>query len=249
MIAIFNHFYEAKIRAIYIIFSFIFTFFVCYLYSEILIYLLSLPLISSTFDKKFMFTNLPEVFSSCLLVSFNASLLASLVFIFWMVLCFLKPGLYKREWYALNLSLKLISFNIFASIYFVYYFVLPGIIRFFVHFEFSQFFEITLEPKIFDYLESIFEWFFWLSFIFQLPVIIFLCLYLNFFSLNFFVNLRREFVMISFVFGAFLSPPDIITQLLIALPLCIFLEITIFSFLVIHEYLSISWESCSNGKR
>ena len=112
MLIILNHWYEVKIRLFYTIFSFMTTFTISYLYSDILMYFFVLPFVNKFDTKKFIFTNLSEAFSSCLLISLNfGSLLTSFVLI-WMLLCFLKSGLYQKELKIIRLSMKLFVLSI-----------------------------------------------------------------------------------------------------------------------------------------
>ena len=236
MLTILNHWYELKLRVVYVIVTFLVTFVTSYLYSDILMYIYVFPFVLKFDEKKFIFTNLGEAFSSCLSMSLNISLVVTFFFFVYSMLSFFKPGLYKTELHLLRMCSKLLIINIFLSVCFVYFIVLPGVINFFGHFESSRLFELTLEAKISDYLELVLQCLFWISLVFQTPVVIFLFVYLNVINVDSLVRKRKEFILICFVAGALLSPPDIFTQLLIALPLWILLEITIFIFIVIDEY-------------
>ena len=109
MLSIVNHWYELKLRFLYLIFSFILTFVVSYFYSDILMYFYVLPFISKFEQKRFIYTNLSEVFSSCLLVSLNITVVTTVLLSLYSIFCFLKPGLYKKEFYILKTSFKLLS--------------------------------------------------------------------------------------------------------------------------------------------
>lgn len=249
MLIILNHWYEVKIRLLYTIFSFTLTFIISYFYSEELMYFFVSPFVNRCNEKKIIFTNLSEAFSSCLLISLNFSFLSTLFVLIWMSICFFKSGLHKKEFKLLKLSFKLFVLNTFLCLSFVYFMILPNVINFFMQFEYSKLFELTLEAKIFDYLNLVLNCFFWVSFVLQLPIILFLLVYFNIIKLNSFVNKRKEFIVSCFILGALFSPPDIVTQLFIALPLLILSEIAILFFIVIDEYTLIYLESCSNGKR
>ena len=135
MLSIVNHWYELKLRFLYLIFSFILTFVVSYFYSDILMYFYVLPFISKFEQKRFIYTNLSEVFSSCLLVSLNITVVITVLLSLYSIFCFLKPGLYKKEFYILKTSFKLLISSILISISFVYLIIFPGVIKFFIHFE------------------------------------------------------------------------------------------------------------------
>ena len=236
MLVILNHWYELKLRLVYVMVTFLATFVTSYLYSDILMYVYVFPFVVRFDEKKFIFTNLGEAFSSCLSISLHVSLAVTFFFFVYSVSSFFKPGLYKKELHLLRMCSKLLIVNIFFSVCFVYFIVLPGVINFFSHFESSHLFELTLEAKISDYLELVLQCLFWVSIAFQTPIAIFLFIYLNIINASDLVRKRKEFIIVCFIAGALLSPPDIFTQLLIAVPLWVFLEITIFIFIVIDEY-------------
>ena len=236
MLTILNHWHELKIRVGYIILSFSVTLVVAYFYSEILVYVCVVPFIDKFEQKKFIFTNLSEAFYSCLFLSLNLSIFTSVIYTLYMIFSFLKAGLYKKEFYILKTIVIFITMSLVSSILFVYFFILPRIFSFFVNFESSKLFELTLEAKIFEYLDLVQNCLFWVSFVFQIPVLLFLLIYLNILDIELLLNRRKESTIICFIIGALLSPPDIFTQVLIALPLCVLLEVMILLFILIDEY-------------
>ena len=236
MLTILNHWLELKLRSVYVILTFLVTFITSYLHSDTLMYIYVFPFVLKFGEKKFIFTNLSEAFSSCLSISMNLSLVTTFFFLIYSILSFLKSGLYKKELYLLKVCSKLSIASLFFSVCFVYFVVLPGVISFFTHFESSRLFELTLEAKISDYLELVLQCLFWVSLVFQTPVAIFLSVYSNIINVNGLAKKRKELIVVCFIAGALLSPPDVLTQLLIALPLWILLEITIFVFITIDEY-------------
>jgi Sec-independent protein secretion pathway component TatC len=96
MLIILNHWYEIKLRLIYVVLAFIVTFMTGYFYSDILMYIYVYPFIFICNDKKLIFTNLVEAFSSCLSISLNVSLVITLCFFTYSIVSFLKPGLYEK---------------------------------------------------------------------------------------------------------------------------------------------------------
>lgn len=236
MLTILNHWHELKIRIGYIILSFSVTLVVAYFYSEILVYIYVVPFIDKFEQKKFIFTNLSEAFYSCLFLSLNLSIITSVIYALYMVFSFLKVGLYEKEYYILKTIIIFITMSLVSSIFFVYFFILPRIFSFFVNFESSKLFELTLEARIFEYLDLVQNCLFWVSFVFQIPVLLFLLIYLDILNIELLLNRRKECTIICFIIGALLSPPDVFTQVLIALPLCVLLEVVILLFILIDEY-------------
>ena len=86
MLIILNHWYELKLRLVYVLVSFLVTFITSYLYSDILMYIYVFPFVLRFAEKKFIFTNLGEAFSSCLSISLNISLMVTFVFFIYSVM-------------------------------------------------------------------------------------------------------------------------------------------------------------------
>ena len=241
MLVIVNHLSEIKTRVLYLLFSFIFTFLIGYSYSDVMMFICVLPFITKFSDKRFIYTDLSEAFSSCLMISFNVSTFFTFLFFIYEVFSFLKPGLYKRELRIVKFSLQLLFVSSIVAIFFVYQLFLPGMISFFSHFESLQLFSLVLEAKIFEYLYLVLNCLLWISLLFQLPSLIFLLLYLKFIDITSILLRRKECILLCFVCGAMFSPPDILSQLLIAFPLWLFLEIIILLFMIIDRYKSVSY--------
>lgn len=236
MLNILNHWYEVRIRLFYTIFSFSLTFFVSYLHSDILMYIYVTPFVDEFEQKKLIFTNLSEAFYSCVSLSLNISFVSTMFLTLYMIFSFLKVGLYKREFFLLKSMICVLIVSLIISFLFVYFTILPRIISFFTQFESSKLFELTLEAKILDYLDLVQSCLFWISIAFQFPVLLFLSVYLKLVSIESLLNKRKECIIFCFIVGALFSPPDILTQVLIALPLCILLEFMILFFIVLDEY-------------
>jgi len=236
MLVVLSHWYELKIRFFYLIISFVFTLVVSYFYSEVILYFYVAPFINEFEEKKFIFTDLSEGFSSCLSVSFNTSILLWFILIVHSVNSFLICGLYKKEYFILKSIFVLFSLSLIFSFYTYNLFILPSIISFFGHFESSKLFELSLEAKISDYLKLVFSCFYVISFTFQLPVIFFFLIYSNKIKVSFLMTKRKESIVFIFVLGALFSPPDILTQMLIVFPLLLLLEVSILFFMIVEEY-------------
>lgn len=237
MLTIFGHWCEMKARCLHLLVSFGLTLIVSYLHSEVIMYACTLPFLEKFEGKKFIFTNLLEGFSSCLLISGNFSFAFTLVLAVNTVFSFLTPGLHKKEFYVLRLVLKLSGANLFGAFLFVYFLILPSLVKFFGYFEFSKLFELSLEAKISDYLNLISKCFFWVSLSFQSPLLILMFLYSNVVSLASVLTKRKEFIVFFCILGALLSPPDAWTQMLIAFSFWALTEATLLFFILTDEYV------------
>lgn len=244
MLNLLNHWLELKYKIFYYFCSFFITFCICFLYNDVLTYFVSIPLfkINPHFlnnSKGFIFTSLMEGFHSSLFISFHFAIIFTLPLFFFLLYNFLKPGLFKREKSALNLFFVCESFGFILSCIFTFFILLPNFYTFFLSFEQTNdfnLFKLSLEAKIFDYIHITIN-LFWLSFLlFQIPLSLALLLYCNVVKINFLLGKRREILLLSFIFGALFSPPDVFSQLVIAILLYSIFELISISFVLKNCY-------------
>ena len=144
---------------------------------------------------------------------------------------FLAPGLYKNEKRALLPYLILTPVLFFLGGMLVYYLIMPLAINFFLSFETANLngnLPIQLEAKVNEYLSLIMKLIFAFGLSFQLPVVLSLLARIGFVDSIFLKKRRKYVIVIIFIFAAFLTPPDPITQIGLALPLLLLYEISIF---------------------
>jgi sec-independent protein translocase protein TatC len=165
-----------------------------------------------------------EQFFTAVSVSFFASLVISLPVIFYQILAFLAPGLYEHEKrYILPFVIGATGMFI-AGALFAYYFVFPVGFKFLVNFGGGQ---TTAMISIAEYLSFFLKLMFGFGISFELPVIAAL---LAFFGLVDDKQMKSSFryaVVIIFVIAAILTPPDVMSQLMMATPMIILYGIAI----------------------
>lgn len=229
-----NHLTELRNRLL-LCFLFLFLCFIFYFYnSEILGNILSKPLfdtLESSENKRMIFTGLPEVFVSYLKISIFASFITSFPFFILQLCLFISPALYKREKYFFIPIFILIPFLFFLGVIFSYFILVPLIWNFFVSFQSignEQLFSVELESRFGEYMKLIMYLLFSGGFSFLFPIILLFLNKLNFLTLSTLKNQRKFFFIGILVFSAIFTPPDIISQIGIALPLYLFFEFTIF---------------------
>lgn len=218
-------------------------FFLFFLYKELLLYLCIKPSVTNTHDLNsfyFITTNVAEVLSSYfLIISYICNFLIFLFLIF-QIIAFLIPGLYYKE----RKNLVLIFFSIFLlvliSTFIFYNLILPLSWIFFInylpknsHLKLTVFFE----PKLIEYLNTFFFIFFLLQIIFQLFLLMFLYITTRKKMLVKLKLLKKK----NFIFFLFLStcltPPDILSQIILTFLLFSFFEIVSFFFLTRELFL------------
>ena len=167
-------------------------------------------------------TEVASPFLAPLRVTIYTALLISVPYFFIELWGFISPGLYKRE-KAFVGPLILSSIILFyAGIIFAYFVVNPIILSFFISTAPDS---IQVMTDINKYLDFVLKLFFAFGFAFEVPVATFLVITTGLVSKQR-IKIMRPYLIISFfVIGMFLTPPDIFSQLFLALPMWLLFEI------------------------
>lgn len=157
---------------------------------------------------------------------FWMSFFALAPFIFWQFYSFASPGLFRKEKRLLAIgflsSMALFAFGSFVA----FSFVLPSALHFFISFEsISEF--VRFQPLLGGYMSLVFQIVFAMGLVFQVPLILALLLHRGILSSLFLVRIRPYVWIGSFVIAAIVTPPDPMSQLILAVPMVVFYEICI----------------------
>jgi sec-independent protein translocase protein TatC len=175
-------------------------------------------------ESQIIFTQVGEAFFTALKVSFFASFILSLPVIFWQFWLFVAPGLYENE------KLLVIPFVLFATIMFVmgslfaYYVVFPFGFAYLINFGSALF---TAMPSIGDYVGFFIKLMIGFGIAFELPVITLFLAKLGLVDNETLTKFFPYAVVLSFIVGALLTPPDVLTQFLMAGPLILLYGVSI----------------------
>lgn len=231
----FFHIHELFWRAFYFSFCFVFTSFCCYLQIQGIIFLFSYSFLvlipKSVFNCDFIFVSVFEAFNSYVTICFLVSFYLTLPFGCALLLGFLKPGLRKMETRNFqNLIFIFLGLNFFAV--FIYFYVcLPGLLKFFLNFqelEATALYTLKLDLKIASYIFQMFRLLFFINVTFLFLGGIFFCFFLRLFSIGLLKNNRKFTFLVALVLGCCFSPPDILSQLFIGIPIFLSFETAIF---------------------
>lgn len=182
--------------------------------------------ISSSLTEKLIVTSLFEGFTTKLKLSVVVGLLFSLPVILYQAIRFIFPGLKRKEKVIVALSLGSGSILAIGSIYLSYFKLLPFSIQFLTS---SQFIPNSIGLML-NYEKSIFFVFniiVYSMIIFQFPIILELFLYLNIVKRKTLLKASRYVIVGIFILTALITPPDVITQIGLALPLICLYFLTI----------------------
>lgn len=196
-----------------------------YLFAEQLFQVLIQPLKAVMPEgDKLIFTNLPEMFFTYLKVAFVTGLLAAAPVIFYELWLFIAPGLYHNE------RRYVIPFAASSTVLFVggalfgYFVVFPFGFQFFVGLSNEY---VKALPSVREYFSFSIKLLLAFGLVFELPVVIFFLSRLGAVTPETLRKKRKYAILMTFIVGAILTPPDVITQCMMAVPLIALYEISI----------------------
>ncbi|MDJ0829759.1 MAG: twin-arginine translocase subunit TatC [Desulfobacterales bacterium] len=200
-------------------------FLISYFFKEKLFQIISRPLVSvMQSGDTLIFTGLPEAFFTYLKVSLLSGLMLAapvILYEFWM---FVAPGLYTRERKFLLPIVFLCSFFFIGGALFGYFIVFPFGFKFFLSFATDV---IRPFPAMREYLSFAAKLLIAFGLVFELPLIITFMAKMGMVTPDFLKRNRKYAILLFFAGSAMLTPPDVVTQVMMALPLMLLYEISI----------------------
>jgi sec-independent protein translocase protein TatC len=230
-----DHLIELRNRLMWAAAAIIVAFLVCYQFKETIYRFLAYPLaklLEGQTGRQMIFTGLTEAFFTYVKVSFWAACCIAFPVIAIQVWKFVAPGLYKNEKRAFlpYLCATPILFLMGASL--AYFVVIPYAFRFFLSFETPggpDTLPIVAEPKVNEYLSLVMTLLLAFGTAFQLPVLLTLMARAGIITSQGLINKWRYAVVGMFGVAAVLTPPDVVSQTSLAVPLILLYILSIFS--------------------
>jgi len=219
------HLEELRSRLITCVIAVAIGFGLSYAFKEEIFRILALPLIEVLPEQSSMiFTGLPEGFFTYL----KTSLFVGLIFAFPVILFelwrFVAPGLYAHErGYVFPFVLLSTTF-FFGGCAFAYFLVFPLGFKFFMNFATDS---IQPMPSMREFLSFALKLLFVFGLVFELPIITAFLARMGIITGSFLAAKRRYAIIIVFVCAAILTPPDIVTQIMLAGPLVVLYEASV----------------------
>ncbi len=229
-----SHLAELRIRLMWVFAAMAVVTAISFLYVEEIYGFLVKPLHDSMGEgdtNRLIYTGLTEAFFTYLKVSFFTGVFITFPVLAIQIWKFVAPALYKNEKKAFLPFLIATPILFFAGGACVYYFIIPMAWPFFLSFQSTALdtvMPIQLEARVSEYLDLIMTLIFAFGLCFQMPVVLTLLGRAGFISSDWLKSKRRYVVIIVFVIAAFLTPPDIISQVGLAIPMLLLYEISIF---------------------
>ena len=173
---------------------------------------------------QFIYLGLAEAMTAQLQVSFIAAAIISSPFIFLQIWSFVKPALYKNEKKAV-LFVTLISMLLFAiGVCFGYLVVFLSSITFFVYMGENL---ATPMLSLSEYVGFLLGFILPFGVVFEIPVVTFVLCKVGLLQPATLIRIRKYIILVVFIVAAFLTPPDALSQTLMALPMIALYEVGI----------------------
>jgi sec-independent protein translocase protein TatC len=228
-----EHVTELRNRMMWLVAAFLVITVLSYFVAENIFDFLVSPLATilenSSSSHRLIYTNLVEAFVTKIKIALFAGIVLTFPVFAWHLYGFIAPGLFKRERKAM------LPYLLFCPILFVfgaglvYYYIMPMAWGFFLSFEndLSSTIPVVLEAKISEYISLTISLIIAFGVAFQLPLVLILLVHVGLLKVEKLVSFRRYAIVLIFLLAAILTPPDILSQVALAIPLVLLYEISI----------------------
>ncbi|MEE2667751.1 MAG: twin-arginine translocase subunit TatC [Pseudomonadota bacterium] len=226
-----DHFIELRNRLIRSVSILGFAFFISFIFSNQIYLFLVEPFISEMGNNSEMIFTAPQEFLIVKLkIGLFGALLICLPYLAIEMYSFIAPGLYKEEKVAMVPYFFATPLLFLIGGLLVHYIIMPLALKFFISMQIindNDGFSITLLPKVSEYLNLVTSLIIAFGLCFQLPVVLSLLARVGFVNSQQLRKGRKYTIVLVFLIAAFLTPPDLISQIGLALPTLILYEISI----------------------
>ena len=222
-----QHFSELRRRILWCACVFAIAFIGGWYLSPFIQNVLTQPLLSVWPDGLFLYTGLSDGLMVRLSLSGLFALFVIIPVVLWHVWAFVKPGLKKSEQKFIFPVLIMSPVLFVLGAAFAFYFLLPIVFRFFVDLNQTANIPNVLLPAVRDYLRFAIGLLKVFGIAFQLPLVLVLLNRLGVLKKSLIVKFRRYAIVLIVLFAAILTPPDVVSQLLLAIPMWLLFEFSI----------------------
>lgn len=167
-----------------------------------------------------------EQFSVHIWTSITVGFIIGFPFIIWEVWKFISPGLYEKERKGAKSFIIISSFLFFVGVLFGYYLVTPLSVNFLGSYSVSD--AVARNIKIGSYISLVRSSLLASGLIFELPIIMYFLTKMGLITPDFLRKYRKHALVVVLILAAVITPPDIISQVIVGIPIMILYEVSIY---------------------
>lgn len=171
-------------------------------------------------------TNMAGQFMAHIVAAFMAGLVCAFPYVFWELWRFVKPGLQKKEQKMAKGIVFYTSFLFLLGVFFGYFVIAPLSVQFLGGYSISDL--VKTQPTINSYISTVVSVTLASGILFLLPIVVYMFSKLGLLTPTFLRKYRRHSIVGVLVLAAIITPPDIASQIVVALPVLLLYEMSIF---------------------
>jgi len=175
---------------------------------------------------EFITRDVGEQFMMHMVSSFWLGVIISFPYILWELWKFIKPGLYEKEQKTIRGVVGICSLLFFTGVAFGYYIVTPFGLTFLSQYELSD--KIQNTVTLSSYVSYLTMFVLPLGLVFELPMVVYFLAKVGMVTGGMLKTFRRHAIVVIIIIAAIITPPDVISQILVSLPLIMLYEVSIF---------------------
>ncbi|MDO9273979.1 MAG: twin-arginine translocase subunit TatC [Lutibacter sp.] len=178
-------------------------------------------------DIPFTFQSLEmgEQFNVHVWISITAGFIMAFPFIIWEVWRFISPGLYEKERKGALAFIVVSSFLFFIGVLFGYYIITPLSVNFLGSYSVSDL--VARNITISSYISLLKSSVLASGLIFELPIVMYFLTKMGIVTPDFLIKTRKYALVIVLIIAAVITPPDVVSQIIVAIPILILYEVSI----------------------
>jgi len=166
--------------------------------------------------------NMAGQFTTHIFISIMMALMLGAPYLIWEIWLFVKPALKKNEEKYAGRTIFLASLLFYVGVLFSYFLIIPLTINFLGTYQVSQ--EVVNMINLNSYISTIMNLMLAVGLIFELPVVVYFLAKMGIVTPAMMKKHRKMMIVAIFVVAAVITPPDVFSQIMVAIPLCLLYE-------------------------